>query len=104
MELCIMLGYASLTQHKNLISELHIKNLIIQERDCFACPLSPALSHKGRGSFIFVLPKPQGHIGVSIKEGERARFIFLAREPDSERRYRPEAPGSAQKAPLHSAQ
>src|SRR3972149_7762198 len=57
------------------------------------CPLP-----QGEREFIFVLPKPQGHIGVSIKEGERARFIFLARETDSERRYRPEAHGSAQKA------
>jgi len=54
--------------------------------------------------FCFVLPKPQGHIGLSIKEGEQARFLFLAREPDSERRYRPEAHGSAQKGFCTSAE
>ena len=42
-------------------------------------------------------PKPQGHIGVSIKEGAGACSLFLANAPDSERRYRPEARGSAQK-------
>jgi len=34
---------------------------------------------------------------VSIKEAERERILFLANEADSERRYRPEARGSAQK-------
>jgi len=34
---------------------------------------------------------------VSIKEAERERLLFLANEADSERRYRPEAHGSAQK-------
>ena len=52
----------------------------------------------------FVLPKPQGHIGVSIKEGARACSLFLANAPDSERRYRPEAHGSAQKAFLIKSQ
>ena len=56
------------------------------------------IQYKNKSRFCFVLPQPQGHIGVSIKEGERARLLFLAREPDSERRYRPEAHGSAQKA------
>ena len=60
-------------------------------------PLPCPLPQGEREHFVLSYPKPQGHIGVRIKEGERALFIFLAREPDSERRYRPEARGSAQK-------
>jgi len=66
------------------------------------CITSNTLLPKGE-LFRLVLPKPQGHIGVSIKEGAGACYLFLANAPDSERRYRPEAHGSAQKALLIKA-